>query len=99
MDQKAEWKIEAKKLLVGFAKAKPAHLTINADVIRRGIENEIGSPDHHNSWGGLINWARKAGILIHTGRYSTSTLKSNNGHKNPVYLVDFAVLRKDFAAA
>lgn len=92
-----DWKVESKKLLVTFAKVLPRRLTINADVIRKGIENKIGSPKHHNSWGGLINWAKAKGILISTGRYSTSTLESNNGHKNPTYVVDHAVLRKDFA--
>lgn len=93
-----DWKIEARKLLIGFAKAVPEYLTINADVIRKGIENAIGSPDHHNSWGGLINWAKSRGILVHSGRYAASTRASNNGHKNPVYLVNTAVLRRDFAS-
>lgn len=92
------WKQDARKLLAAFARAKPAGIGISVDIIRKAIEDKIGSPKHHNSWGGLFMWAKQKKILRSTGEYRASSRKTNNGRKNQVYQVDYVAVETYFAS-
>lgn len=55
--------------------------------IRLLIEDSIGQPHHHNTYGALIRTAKKQGLISHTGQYKQMRTKKSHGRINPLYQI------------
>ena len=57
-----------------------------SEVIRRRIEDNVGSPHHPNAWGALINTAVQRGWIKGTGSTDHSRGERANGRRLQLYV-------------
>jgi hypothetical protein len=60
----------------------------NAEELREFVDERIGGPAHHNSWGGLFIGAVRKGLLTNLEVYVRSTRPASHGRKIPVYRIN-----------
>ena len=59
---------------------------MTGEQIRLWLQSKVGSPHHHNAWGGLIMRAVRSGIIVNTNRYVPMQSKKSHARKTPVYV-------------
>ncbi len=59
--------------------------------LRLLITQVVGTPFHHNAWGGAIAGLVKKGILHKTGEYRKMVTKASHARATPVYSTESAV--------
>jgi len=60
----------------------------NAEELRDFVDERIGGPAHHNSWGGLFIGAVRKGLLKNLGIYVKSSRPASHARRVPVYFIN-----------
>lgn len=84
LENAGAWKHRSRDLVMDSARLTGLHMT--GEDIRKYVVERVGSPHHHNAWGGLIMGLVKRKRLVEVGRIKMRDPRSH-ARKTPVYRV------------